>query len=73
MRLLWEVQRGLVMAVAPVYQLFIYRQTVLLAVAGLVVAIRLTLLVGGLRRRTCSDPACPLPDAEGRGAKPSWT
>lgn len=73
LRLMWEARRGLVMAVEPVYQLFIYRQAVLLAVAGLVLAIRLALLVAGLWRRTCSDPACALPPASRKGSTPSWT
>lgn len=73
LRLTWEVRRGVVMAFEPVYQLFIYRQTLLLALAGLVFAIRLGLLVARLRRRACSGPACPLPEPQHGGSTPSWT
>lgn len=73
LRLTWELDRGVVMAIEPVYQLFIYRQSVLLAVAGLVVAIRLALLVAGLWRRTCSDPSCALPPPLRKGSTPSST
>jgi hypothetical protein len=59
LRALWEVRRGAVMAVAPVYQLFIDRQTVLLTAAGLVLVVRLALLIVAFRRRGRSFDACP--------------
>lgn len=51
MRLTWEVRRGIVMAVGPVLTLFSYRQSVLLAAGGLVLAVRLALLVLAVWRR----------------------
>jgi hypothetical protein len=73
LRLVWDVRRGLVMAIEPVYQLFIYRQAVLLAVAGLVGAIRLAILIVGRRSRACSGLACPFPKPRHGRSQPSWT
>ncbi len=72
LRLTWEVRRGVVMAVEPVVWLFTYRQTVLLAVAGLVLVVRLALLVAGLWGRTQSARACPVPAPRREGASPTW-
>ncbi|MDP9355394.1 MAG: hypothetical protein M3R02_08955 [Chloroflexota bacterium] len=59
LRVTWEVRRGVVMALDPVVWLFTYRQTVLLAAAGLVFAARLARLLGGLWGRNRSAPTCP--------------
>lgn len=59
LRVTWEVRRGVVMALDPVVWLFTYRQTVLLAAAGLVFATRLAHLLGEVWRRNRSGPTCP--------------
>lgn len=61
LRLVWDLRRGLVMAIEPIYQLFIYRQTVLLLAVGLVFTVRLALLIVGLQRWARSGAACPFP------------
>ncbi len=58
LRVTWEVRRGVVMALDPVVWLFTYRQTVLLAAAGLVFAARLARLLGALWQRGQSAPVC---------------
>jgi hypothetical protein len=72
LRAAWEVQRGAVMAVEPVYQLFIYRQTALLVAASLVLAVRLGLLIKALRPRKRSGNACPMPVSGQAGTRPTW-
>ena len=73
LRLTWEVRRGVVMAVDPIYVLFNYRQTVLLVAAGLVFVLRATLLIAGLRQRLRSPQACSMPGTPRRGSRPTWT
>lgn len=72
LRLVWDMRRELVMAIEPVYQLFIYRQAALLVAAGIVFAIRLALLVIGLRRRACLGPACGLLARQMATGLPEW-
>ncbi len=72
LRVTWEIRRGVVMALDPVVWLFTYRQTVLLAAAGLVLAVRLAFLIAGLWRRIRSVPACPVPAPRREGARPTW-
>jgi hypothetical protein len=56
--LIWHIRRGIVMAFDPVQLLFSYRQTVLLAAAGLLFAARLALLIAALWRRRRPVNAC---------------
>ncbi len=72
LRVTWEIRRGVVMALDPVVWLFTYRQTVLLAVAGLVFAARLALLIAGLWGRIRYVDACPVPAPRREGARPTW-
>ena len=72
LRLMWEVRRGVVMAVEPVYFLFTYRQAVLLVAAGLVLVVRLAFLTAGLWRRVRSTQACPVPAPRKEGSRPTW-
>ncbi len=72
LRVTWEIRRGVVMALDPVVWLFTYRQTVLLAAAGLVLAVRLAFLIAGLWRRIRSVPACPVPAPRREGSRPTW-
>jgi hypothetical protein len=70
MRLTWEIRRGIVMAYHPLLWLFSYRQSVLLAAGGLVLAARVTLLVAGLWHRVRSPRVCPASGAPGRRSTP---
>ncbi len=72
LRLTWDARRGVVMAVEPIYALFTYRQTALLAAAGLVLVVRLAFLIAGLWRRVHPTQACPVAAPRPEGSQPTW-
>ncbi len=57
LRLTWDIRPALIAHVAPISWAFTFRQTVLLAAAGITLTTRVAVLIGASLRRTGRDPA----------------
>jgi hypothetical protein len=73
LRMTWEMRRGAVMAIDPVLTLFSYRQTVLLVVAGIVFAVRITFLIATLWHRLRRTRMCRVQGSWNYRLEATWT